>query len=48
MLKARLPTQQELIELYKEVESLRKEKKLRDDTVKFLQKEKEALQKEVN
>lgn len=47
MLKAKLPTQQELIDLYKEVETLRKEKKLRDDTVRFLQKEKEVLQKEV-
>ena len=48
MLKARLPTQQELTDLYREVENLRKDKKLKDDTIKFLQKEKEALMREVS
>jgi len=47
MLKSHLPTQKELRDLYKEVESLRKDKKLKDDTIKFLQKEKEALRHEV-
>lgn len=47
MLKARLPTQQELTDLYREVDNLRKDKKLKDDTIKFLQKEKEALMREV-
>lgn len=47
MLKAKLPTQQELTSLYKEVELLRRDKKLKDDTINFLQKEKEAIQRQV-
>ncbi|XP_067939328.1 uncharacterized protein [Watersipora subatra] len=47
MLKARFPTQRELAEIYRELDSLKKDKKLKDDTIKFLQKEKEGLMREL-
>ena len=48
MLKARFPTQRELAEIYRELDNFKKDKKLKDDTIKFLQSEKEALMREVS